>query len=84
MGWFTGIVVFLIAWWTLLFAVLPFGHERDEDGTPKPGSNLKQKFVWTTIVAAIVWVIIYLIIEADIISFKDMANEMLIEDGIKS
>ena len=84
MGWFTGIVVFLITWWTLLFAVLPFGHKRDVDGTPMPNSNLKKKFVWTTIVTIIVWIIIYLIIDAEIISFQDMAQEMFEEDRAKS
>jgi len=83
MGWFTGIVVFLITWWTLLFAVLPFGHNRDADGTPVSGSNIKKKFVWTTIVTIVVWIIIYLIIDADIISFQDMAQEMIAEDRAK-
>jgi predicted secreted protein len=73
MGWFTGTVVFLLTWWILLFTVLPFGHERDEDGTPK-FAHMKKKFIWTTIIACIVWVIIYLIIDADIISFREMAQ----------
>ena len=25
MGWFTGCVLYLLIWWTVLFAVLPFG-----------------------------------------------------------
>ena len=83
MGWFTGTVVFLIIWWTLLFAVLPFGHKRDQDGTPIEGTNIKKKFVWTTLVSVIVWVIIYLIIDAEIISFQDMAQEMFEEDRVR-
>ena len=82
MGWFTGLVVFIMTWWTLLFAVLPFGHERDEDGTPK-FANIKKKFIWTTLVTIIVWIIIYLIIDAEIISFQDMAQEMFEEDRVK-
>ncbi len=81
MGWFTGIVVFLITWWTLLFTVLPFGHERDTDGTPKI-ANMKKKFVWTTFVSALVWIIIYLVIDAEIISFQDMAQKMIKEDRL--
>jgi len=80
MGWFTGIVVFLLTWWTLLFAVLPFGHKRDVDGTPILDSNIKKKFVWTTIVSVVVWCMIYLVVVSDIISFKEMAKEMLEED----
>ncbi|NCT40825.1 MAG: DUF1467 family protein [Alphaproteobacteria bacterium] len=83
MGWFTGIVVFLIAWWTFLLMVLPFGHKRDIDGTVMPGANIKKKFIWTTIGAAVIWVIIYLIIEADVISFQDMAQAMFEEDALK-
>ena len=82
MGWFTGVVVFLITWWTLLFAVLPFGHERDIDGTAKV-SNIKKKFLWTTIGTIIIWIVIYLIINADIISFQDMAQEMFEEDRVR-
>ncbi len=82
MGWFTGIVVFLITWWVLLFTVLPFGHERDEDGTPKL-ANIKKKFIWTTGITAIVWIVIYLIVDAEIISFQDMAQEMIEEDRLK-
>ena len=82
MGWFTGVVVFLITWWTLLFAVLPFGHEHDEDGTPK-FANMKKKFIWTTLVTIVVWIVIYLIIDAEIISFRDMADEMIEEDRVK-
>lgn len=82
MGWFTGIVVFLITWWVLLFTVLPFGHERDENGTPK-FANIKKKFIWTTGITIVVWIAIYLIIDAEIISFQDMAQDMLEEDRVK-
>lgn len=82
MGWVAGIVVFLITWWVLLFTVLPFGHERDEDGTPKL-ANLKKKFIWTTIITIVVWIVIYLVIDADLISFQDMAQEMFEEDRLK-
>ncbi|MFK7839666.1 MAG: DUF1467 family protein [Bdellovibrionales bacterium] len=80
MDWFTGIVVFLITWWTFLFAVLPFGHKRDKDGTPELNFNLKKKFLWTTIGTIIIWIIIHLIIESDLISFREMANVMFEED----
>jgi len=81
MGWFTGIVVFLVAWWTVLFVVLPFGHERDADGTPKI-ANMKQKVIMTTILTTVLWIVIYLIIDAEIISFSDMAYKMIEEDRL--
>lgn len=82
MGVFTGIVVFLVTWWTVLFAVLPFGHVRDVDGTPKQ-SNIKKKFVWTTMVTIVVWIMIFTLIEADIISFQEMAQKMFEQDRLE-
>lgn len=79
MGWVTGILMFLVLWWTLLFTVLPFGHQRDIDGSPRE-AFMKKKFIWTTIVTFIVWLCIFALIEADVISFRDMAKTMIEED----
>jgi len=79
MGIVTGVIVFLLIWWTSLFAVLPFGHKRAEDGTPIQ-SNIKKKFLWTTFVAFILWGIVFALVESDMISFREMANEMVEED----
>lgn len=86
MSLFSAIFVYLITWWTVLFAVLPYGNRgnvANETGMA-PGApthpHLKTKFVATTIVAAVVWLGIYLFIEADIISFHDIAEQMTIED----
>jgi len=83
MGWFTGIVVFLMVWWTLLFVVLPFGHERDKDGTPV-FANIKRKFIITTIVSGLVWIGIHLLVSSDLISFQNMAQNMIEEDRVRS
>ena len=34
MNWFTGVVLYVLIWWTALFAVLPFGTRpvADPDG----------------------------------------------------
>ena len=34
---FTGIVVFLLVWWTVLFCVLPIGTRPDPDGDIEAG-----------------------------------------------
>ncbi len=59
-----GIAVFITIWWTVLFAVLPFGvrsqHEQGEmvAGTD-PGApvvpRLLVKALWTTIISAILF-----------------------------
>lgn len=79
MGIFSGVVVFLLVWWTALFTVLPFGHRRDEDGTPV-APNMKKKLVWTTVISVVIWVVIYILIDSDVISFREIANHMIEED----
>ena len=60
----TALAIYFIIWWVVLFAVLPWGvRSQHESGSIVPGSDpgapsipkLKQKLVWTTIVAAVVF-----------------------------
>jgi predicted secreted protein len=79
MDWFTGVVVYLLIWWLALFCVLPIGtrpvSEADPDaggwrGTPaKP--MLGRKLIGTTVLAAILWLGAYALIESDLISFRE-------------
>ena len=75
MGIVTGIIVFVLIWWVVIFAVLPFGHTRDVDGTPQ-APNLKRKLLITSIVAVLIWAAIYVLIESDIVSFRELASSM--------
>jgi predicted secreted protein len=82
MGWVSGVVVFFITWWTVLFAVLPWGNKPPEE--PEPGHapsapakpRLLLKFGITTVITAVIWLIIFALIESDLISFRDMARGM--------
>ncbi len=77
----TGIVTFIIVWWTSLFLVLPFGVKGQwEEGKVKDGTasgapvkpHLLRKFAATTVIAILFWVVVYLIITThalDLISF---------------
>lgn len=78
----SGVFVFLLIWWTALFAVLPFGNRRDIEGKPA-NANIKAKFFWTTVVSIVLWGIVFALIEADIISFREIANEMIQEDALR-
>ena len=77
MGIGTGIIAYVIIWWMVLFTVLPWGN-RPVD-TPEVGHaagaparpRLFLKFAVTTLIATLVWVGVYLIIDAGWISFKD-------------
>jgi predicted secreted protein len=80
MGWVSGIVVYLMVWWTMLFMVLPWGIQRDTT-TGQIGAPLKthllKKFIITTGLAFVVWLVIYYITkQADLLSFRDMARDM--------
>lgn len=63
--------IFLIIWWVTLFAILPLGTTtRAEAGLPNDGTDpgapidpkLKKKFITTTWVAAVVFLVIFLVI----------------------
>lgn len=77
----TGIAVFFVLWWLLLFVILPLdikGQHEDGDvvrGT-EPGAPshpfIKRKIIQTTILTAIVWVIIFVIIEFNLIDLDNI------------
>ncbi len=74
----TGIVVYAIIWWTVLFAVLPWGvrPEVDDDGSGRQrgapeNPRILRKFLITTLVTTILWIVVYLLVSADIFSFRD-------------
>jgi len=60
----SGTMVFIVLWWVILFAVLPFGVRPEEN--PKKGfatsapqnPQLKKKFLATTVLTAIIWSLI--------------------------
>jgi predicted secreted protein len=77
MNWFTGVVLYVLIWWTTLFAVLPFGTkpiaEPDETtgwrGTPER-PMMWRKVLITTIISAVIWGGCYLLITSDWLSFR--------------
>ncbi len=80
-----GIVTFFMIWWTVIFAVLPWGVRHPEkpekgmmSGAPlKP--NFKKILLINTGVTFIIWLIVYLLAEYDVISFQRMADEMAVQ-----
>lgn len=82
MDWFAGIVVYLITWWVVLFAVLPWGvrvPEKPEVGhAPSAPVNpqLGRKVLATTLISAVIWLIIHALISAEVFSFREWAATM--------
>jgi predicted secreted protein len=82
MGWATGIAVYILIWWVSLFTVLPIGANRSAN--PLPGTvesapdnpRLLFKFAVTTGIATVLWLILYVLVRSDIISFRDMARHL--------
>jgi len=76
-NWFTGVVLYVLIWWTVLFAVLPFGTRAEAEPDPITGWRgaparplLGRKIIATTIVAALVWAGAYLLIRSPWLSFR--------------
>jgi predicted secreted protein len=76
MGWVTGIVVYILTWWVVLFAVLPLWVTPREPDDPYAGSGApRQPYLWrkvglTSIVAAVLWTGIYVLVKEPWISFR--------------
>jgi predicted secreted protein len=77
MNWFTGVVLFVMIWWTALFAVLPIGTKPMAQPDDKSGwrgaperPNILSKVIVTTIVASVIWTGSYLLIRSDYVSFR--------------
>jgi predicted secreted protein len=83
MGFVSGVVVFIMIWWTVLFMVLPWGNRPPEEDVVEGQSmsapslpRLKLKFMITTGIAVLLWFVIAYMIESKLISFHDMARSM--------
>jgi predicted secreted protein len=77
MGWFTAIVVYVLIWWTVLFAVLPFGTRPVSEADRASGWRgaparpmLWRKILATTLVAAVLWVGAVAVISGPWMSFR--------------
>lgn len=71
-----GFFIYLLIWWTMLFAVLPLGVRRQENpeqghdpGAPKEPMLVKKAII-TSLVSAIVWLAIYWAMESNMIRFR--------------
>lgn len=77
MGWFTGLVVYFLIWWVVLFAVLPIGTHPVADADPDSGfrgiparPQLLRKVLITTLVTAVIWCAADWLISSPYISFR--------------
>jgi len=62
-SWTTALAIYFVAWWLMLFVVLPFGvRSQQEEGSVVPGTDpgapvvplLVKKLIWNTILTGVV------------------------------
>ena len=77
MAWVTGIVVYVLVWWVTLFAVLPLWVRPAEPDDPGHAAGAPQhprlllKMAITTVVSALIWLAIYLLVRSPWLSFRE-------------
>ena len=77
----TGVAIYFLIWWIVLFAVLPWGvHGQHESGQVVPGTDpgapaipkLRSKLVWTTLVSAVIFAVCYLIYVERVVTIESL------------
>jgi predicted secreted protein len=77
----TALAIYFILWWLTLFAVLPWGvRSQHESGDIAPGTDpgaptlprIAAKLLWTTIVSAIVFALLYVVYFYRLITFESV------------
>ncbi len=75
----TGIAVYIIIWWLVIFMVLPWGVRRIDTGALGKGEDagapekprMLMKLLVTTVISAVIFSLVYLVIVSGVISFRD-------------
>ncbi len=77
MGWLSGVVVYLLIWWVVIFAVLPFGVRPADKGDlghaagAPANPRLLLKMAVTTLISAVLWLGVYAVVASNLISFRE-------------
>lgn len=83
MSWVSGFAVYVIIWWTVIFAVLPFGvqpiaadqvSKGHAAGAPRR-PRILLKVAVTSLVAAVLWLIVYWLFESGVVRLVDGADQ---------
>jgi len=79
MGLTTGAAIYLVIWWLVLFMVLPWGVRTIGDDDVAKGHapsapqkpRMLTKMAVTTVVAAIVFAVVYVVAETGMVSLRE-------------
>jgi predicted secreted protein len=79
MNWVTGVAVFAVIWWLVVFMVLPWGNRPIDSADASLGHapsapvkpRLMVKMAITTVIAALLWAIAFYVVNAGWITFRE-------------
>ena len=81
MGITGSIIVYVLIWWIIFFSVLPIGIQSNKEvfkeklegndpGAPK-NPNIAKKFLITTIITTIIFLVIYYLVKVDLLNLRE-------------
>jgi predicted secreted protein len=76
MNWFVGVASYVIIWWIVIFAVLPFGVTHAEEGDPGHAAGapanprLLLKVGITTVISLVIWLGFFWVWQSDLVNFR--------------
>ena len=71
-------MVYVIIWWVVIFAVLPWGVRVPETHAPGHATSAPERpMLWrkaaiTTAISAVIWLGVYMMIESDFLNFREI------------
>ena len=81
MGITGSIIVYVLIWWIIFFAILPIGIQsnkekfRDKIEGVDPGApnnpKIARKFLITTIITSIIFIVIYYLVEFNLLNLRE-------------
>lgn len=81
MNWVTGVAVYFVMWWTIMFAVMPFGvRTQVETGHVEPGTvgsaparpHFAKSALRTTLVTSVIFAALYWLVAVKGYGFDDI------------
>ena len=84
MAWSTAAAIYVIIWWVVLFAVLPFGVRNaaeegiDVEAGHDPGAptefTMKRKLIWTTVIATVLFAVCWVVYVYRLVTLDDLGT----------
>jgi predicted secreted protein len=81
----TGLAIYFVVWWIVLFLTLPFGvRSQHEDGGGAPGTDpgapiatrMGRKLIWTTAISAVIFAVAMLAYQAGLLNIERLSKLM--------